>query len=66
MIEEVRIDKNCSSYEKGLLKEAIEDLIDRLIPSPRNAALKLKLQPKDFDPYEDESLKKSPLKITTN
>ena len=66
VIEEVRIDKNCSSYEKGLLKEAIEDLIDRLIPSPRNAALKLKLQPKDFDPYEDESLKKSPLKITTN
>lgn len=53
LIQEVRYDKNCSSYELTLLKNAL-DKINPNIP----------LEP--YDPYEDKSLKTGPISIVTN
>lgn len=54
IIEEVRIDKNCTEYEKGLLKDRLK-YVNPNIPIDDK-----------YDPYEDKSLKKGPLKIETN
>lgn len=53
IIEEVRIDKNCTTYEKNLLKDRL-NAIDPSISVDDN-----------YDPYEDKSLKRGPISIIT-
>ena len=53
IISEVRYDKNSTSYEYALLENAIKKI---------NPSIPIK----EYDPYEDESMSKSPLNISTN
>ena len=60
VIEEIRIDKNCSDYEKRLLR----DSINRLLQEKQNTVspeyfqkLQSKVALKEFDPYRDDSIK---------
>ena len=73
IIEEVRIDKHCSEYEKSILQRKLDDLFeDRLKVLRRNGGNfdeekeKAKFTLNPFDPYEDKSLKQGPLSIITN
>ena len=81
VIREIKIDKNCTELEKSLLKEKLQILIGEKMAEIRkiNAGkmtedqfkeienkFKMMLTLKEFDPYEDESLDKGPLKIKTN
>lgn len=68
VIEEIRIDKNCSDYEKRLLR----DSLNRLLQEKQNTVsleyfqkLQSKVALKEFDPYRDDSIKEGPLSITT-
>lgn len=68
VIEEIKIDKNCSNYEKELLQEKIYNLLEDIkndITEDEYQRLQLKLTIKEFDPYKDESLVSGPLSITT-
>lgn len=53
IIEEIRIDKNCTNYEKKLLKDRLNAINPAIIID------------EDYDPYEDKSLKSGPLTIVT-
>lgn len=73
LIEEVRIDKSCSDYEKSLLQSMLYSLYEKQKNylkaqgiSFDDEKLKSKFQLKKYNPYEDESLKKGPLSIVTN
>ena len=54
LIDEVKIDKNCSPFEKQLLIDKLKN-INPNIPIDEN-----------YDPYEDKSLKKGAISIKTN
>lgn len=73
VIEDIKIDKNCTEYEKSLLNNKIAELLEtkktEMHWSDTNAdfiKLKSKLLLKDFDPYKDDSLERGPIKIVTN
>lgn len=68
VIEEIKIDKNCSNYEKELLQEKINRLLEDKkndISKEEYQRLQQKLTIKEFDPYKDESLIFGPLSIKT-
>lgn len=68
VIEEIKIDKNCSSYEKDLLQEKINRLLNdkkNNLTEEECQRLQQKLTIKEFDPYKDESLISGPLLIET-
>ena len=73
LVEEVRIDKNCSKYEKSILQSKLDLLYhkqkEHLIKkgtSFDDDKLKSKFQLVEFDPYEDKSLNKGPISIKAN
>ena len=73
LIEEVRIDKHCSDYEKSLLQKKLDQLfIERITELSEDGMNidekkeKARFTLVEFDPYEDKSLKKGPLSIITN
>lgn len=73
LIEEVRIDKRCSDYEKSILQKKLnilyeeqKEYLTRIGTSFDDDKLKRKFQLVEFDPYEDESLKKGPISVITN
>ncbi len=68
VIEEIKIDKNCSDYEKKLLQEKIYRLLEDKkndITRDEYQRLQQKLAIKEFDPYKDESLMSGQLSIKT-
>lgn len=68
VIEEIKIDKNCSNYEKELLQEKINRLLEdkkNNITEEEYQRLQQKMTIKEFDPYKDESLISGPLSIKT-
>ncbi len=69
IIDNVKIDKNCTDYEVHLLQEKINLLIEEKKNKLTNTEydnLKNKLQLKKFDPYADDSLKEGYLSINVN
>lgn len=81
VIREIKIDKNCTDFEKKLLRERLKLLLsikmDRIrkenegkmtedaINDIDNSFKKMIGNTKVFDPYKDDSLDKGPLKIKT-
>lgn len=68
VIEEIRIDKNCSDYEKRLLQDSLNRLLQEkhnLVSPEYFQKLQSKIVLKEFDPYRDDSIKEGPLSITT-
>lgn len=71
VIDEVRIDKNCTDYEFSLLQNSLNELVkarkkkDNLKKREYEELLS-KFQLKKFDPYKDDSLEQGPLTIVTN
>lgn len=68
IIEEVKIDKHCTAFEKSLLQEKLDKLIEEkgYLEKDKIDEIKAKLQLKEFDPYKDDSLTQGPLRIITN
>lgn len=73
LIEEIKLDTNCTEYEKSLLNNKIAQLLETKKKEKRwsdtdDAYIKLKskLLLKDFDPYKDDSLAQGPITIVTN
>lgn len=72
VIEEVRIDENCSDYEVSLLQKSLDELVKRKIKKDTNMTeeqlkkLKSRFQLKKFNPYKDDNLKDGPITIVTN
>ena len=69
IIDNLKIDKNCTDYEVHLLQEKINLLIEEKKNKLTNTEydnLKNKLQLKKFDPYADDSLKEGYLSININ
>lgn len=68
VIENVKIDKNCTTYEETLLQDALNILVEEKkdnMGSEEYDKLKTKFQLRRFDPYEDDSLERGPLQIET-
>lgn len=68
IIEDVKIDKNCTSFEVALLQDKLNMLVEEkreYLSLEEYKKLKSKVQLKKFDPYKDDSLKQGPLQITT-
>lgn len=68
IIEDVKIDKNCTSFEVALLQEKLNMLVEEKrndLSLEEYEKLKSRIQLKKFDPYKDESLKQGPLEIIT-
>lgn len=73
LIEEVRIDKKCSKYEKKLLQNKLDSLYEKQKKfftdqniSFDDTKLKSRFQLIEFNPYEDEALSKGTMSIVTN
>lgn len=68
IIEDIKIDKNCTAFEKSLLQEKLDKLIEEKgnLEQDKINEIKAKLQLKEFDPYKDDSLMQGPLQIITN
>ena len=68
VIDDVKIDKNCTDFEKALLQEKINRLVEEKrkdLTKEEYEQLKVRMQLRTFDPYKDDSLKQGPLQITT-
>lgn len=68
VIDDVKIDKNCTDFEKALLQEKINKLVEEKskgLTIEESEKLKVRMQLRTFDPYKDDSLKQGPLQITT-
>lgn len=71
VIDEVRIDKNCTDFEVSLLQNSLDELVkakkqkDNLGNEEYEEMLK-KFKLKKFDPYKDDSLAQGPITIVTN
>lgn len=71
VIDEVKIDENCTEYEVSLLENRLNVLAfekkkrDKLKKIEYENLL-AKLKPKPFNPYKDESLSKGPITVVTN
>lgn len=73
VIEKVRIDKQCSFYEKSILQSQLDALLKKKkkklrvtgIPYDEDQ-LKSKFLLEVFDPYEDQTLSTGPISIETN
>ena len=68
IIEDVKIDKHCTTFEKSLLQEKLDKLIEEkgYLGKDKINEIKAKLQLKEFDPYKDDSLTQGPLQIITH
>lgn len=68
IIEDVKIDKHCTNFEKSLLQEKLDKLIEEkgYLGKDKINEIKAKLQLKEFDPYKDDSLTQGPLQIITH
>lgn len=69
VIEEVKIDNNCTEYEIGLLQNKLNALAKKKkkeLGKEDYDKLLSRLQLKKFDPYKDESLSQGPITIVTN
>ena len=68
VIDDIKIDKNCTDFEKALLQEKINRLVEekrKVLTKEEYEKLKVRMQLRTFDPYKDDSLKQGPLQITT-
>ncbi len=72
VIEEVRIDENCTDYEVSLLQNSLDELVNMKLKKAKKMSsdelmkIKSKYQLKKFNPYKDEKLKDGPITIVTN
>lgn len=71
VIEEVKIDKNCTEFEINLLQERLNKMAqakkkEKGLDKESYENLIAKFQLKKFNPYKDESLADGPLTIVTN
>ena len=68
VIDDVKIDKNCTFFEMALLQEKLNRLVEEKrkdLTKEEYEKLKVRMQLRTFDPYKDDSLKQGPLQITT-
>lgn len=68
IIENIKIDKNCTDYEIALLQEKIDVLVQEkqgILKEEDYNKLKEKMKLVKFDPYKDDSLEIGPLQVNT-